>query len=147
MSGTTGAQQYWIGTADDKTANFRRIDPTVAPLPAWLNALGMAGMTAYCALCNTGKPCTGRTVVASGTAGAVDQTIGQIAKNKGWHVVGIAGGPEKCRYVIETLGLDAWIDCKVQPAQDAQQQHCQTGIDVYFDNVGGDMVEAALAYI
>ena len=90
VSGGTGVQQYWVGPADDKTAIFYKVDPRLAPLPKYLNALGMPGMAAYFGLLEVGQPQPGDTVVVSGAAGAVGQTVGQIAKHKGCRAVGIA---------------------------------------------------------
>ena len=122
-----------------------KVDPAVAPLPVWLNTLGMPGMTAYFGLLEVGRPQSGDTVVVSGAAGAVGGTVGQIAKLKGCRAVGIAGGPEKCRHVTEDLGFDAAIDYKAGSVGRALYEHCPDGIDVYFDNVGGEILDAALA--
>ena len=92
VSGVPGVQQYWIGAADDKAAAFYKVDPSAAPLPKYLNALGMPGMTAYFGLLEVGQPKAGETVVVSGAAGAVGQTVGQVARQRGCRVVGIAGG-------------------------------------------------------
>jgi NADPH-dependent curcumin reductase CurA len=106
----------------------------------------MTGMTAYFGLLDTGKPVAGDTVVVSGAAGAVGMVVGQIARIKGCRVVGIAGGPEKTRYLTEVLGFDAAIDYKnpSEPVFKALRRTCPNGINVYFDNVGGDILEAAL---
>jgi hypothetical protein len=105
----------------------------------------MTGMTAYFGLLDTGQPKPGDTVVVSAAAGAVGAIVGQIAKIKNCHVVGIAGGPEKCRHVVEDLGFDAAVDYKSEDVRRSLRQHCPKGIDVYFDNVGGTILEAALA--
>jgi NADPH-dependent curcumin reductase CurA len=116
--------------------------------------LGMPGMTGYFGLMDVGQPKAGETVVVSGAAGAVGQTVGQLAKIKGCRVVGIAGGPAKCKWVVEELGFDACIDYKAPaPAdvrrwdavRDGLRQHCADGVDIYFDNVGGDILDAVLA--
>jgi NADPH-dependent curcumin reductase CurA len=124
---------------------LNKVDPKLAPLPMYLGTLGMPGLTAYFGLLDVGQPQAGNTVVVSGAAGAVGSVVGQIAKIKGCRVVGIAGGAEKCRYLVEELGFDAAIDYKSEDVQAALKQHCPTGIDVYYDNVGGDILDAALA--
>jgi NADPH-dependent curcumin reductase len=147
VSGGTGVQQYWIGSADDKTAAFYKVDPKAAPLPKYLNALGMPGMTAYFGLLDIGQPKAGETVVVSGAAGAVGQTVGQVAKQKGCRVVGIAGGKEKCDFVVNELGFDACIDYKGGSVREGLKQHCPKGVDIYFDNVGGDILDDVLTRI
>jgi NADPH-dependent curcumin reductase CurA len=147
VSGVTGVQQYWIGAADDKAAAIHKVDPSAAPLPKYLNALGMPGMTAYFGLLEVGQPKAGETVVVSGAAGAVGQTVGQVARQRGCRVVGIAGGKEKCDFVVNELGFDACIDYKTGSVKDGLKQHCPNGVDVYFDNVGGDILDAVLARI
>jgi NADPH-dependent curcumin reductase CurA len=147
VMGVMGVQRYWSGPADDKGAMLAKVDPDMAPLPAWLNALGMPGMTAYFGLIEVGQPKAGDTVVVSGAAGAVGMTVGQVAKHLGCRVVGIAGGEDKCRFVVEELGFDACIDYKAGPVQAGLKQHCPQGVDVYFDNVGGDILDAVLTRI
>jgi NADPH-dependent curcumin reductase CurA len=147
VMGVTGVQRYWTGPADDKGAMLAKVDPAIAPLPTWLNALGMPGMTAYFGLTEVGQPKVGETVVVSGAAGAVGMTVGQVAKHLGCRVVGIAGGEDKCRFVVEELGFDACIDYKAGPVQAGLKQHCPQGVDVYFDNVGGDILDAVLTRI
>jgi NADPH-dependent curcumin reductase len=147
VAGGTGVQRYWSGPADDKNAAFTRIDPRLAPLTAWLNTLGMPGMTAFFGLREVGQPKAGDTVVVSGAAGAVGMTVGQVAKKMGCRVVGIAGGADKCRFVVEQLGFDACIDYKAGPVHAGLKQHCPQGVDVYFDNVGGDILDAVLTRI
>lgn len=147
VAGGTGVQRYWSGQADDKTATFTRIDPRIAPPTAWLNALGMPGMTAFFGLREVGQPKPGETVVVSGAAGAVGMTVGQVAKKMGCRVVGIAGGEEKCRFVVEQLGFDACIDYKAGSVHAGLKEHCPQGVDVYFDNVGGDILDAVLTRI
>ena len=141
VSGAFGLQEYFISEGRGLT----EVDPHVAPLPTFLNVLGMTGMTAYFGLLETGQPKTGDTVVVSAAAGAVGGVVGQIAKIKGCRVVGIAGGPDKCRYLVADLGLDAAIDYKSEDVTVALRNSCPQGIDIYFDNVGGDILEAALA--
>jgi NADPH-dependent curcumin reductase len=147
VSGGTGVQQFWIGAADDKTAAFYKVDPKAVPLPKYLNALGMPGMTAYFGLLDIGQPKAGETVVVSGAAGAVGQTVGQVAKQKGCRVVGIAGGKEKCDFVVNELGFDACIDYKGGSVRDGLKEHCPKGVDIYFDNVGGDILDDVLTRI
>ena len=107
----------------------------------------MTGLTAYFGLLDVGKPKAGDTVVVSGAAGAVGTMVGQIAKIKGCRVVGIAGGSHKCDYIVRELGFDAAIDYKSEDVKKALRQHCPKGIDVYFDNVGGDILDIVLTQI
>jgi NADPH-dependent curcumin reductase CurA len=141
VSGMTGIQEHALLPGD----SLIKVDPALAPLPVYLGTLGMPGMTAYFGLLEIGKPREGETVVVSGAAGAVGSVVGQVAKIKGCRAVGIAGGEEKCRHVVEELGFDAAIDYKSENVVKALRQHCPDGIDVYFDNVGGDILDAALA--
>ena len=104
-------------------------------------------MTAYFGLLDVGQPKAGETVVVSGAAGAVGQTVGQLAKIKGCRAVGIAGGPAKCDWVVKELGFDACIDYKAGPVKDGLKAHCPKGVDVYFDNVGGEILDAVLTRI
>jgi NADPH-dependent curcumin reductase len=143
VTGLLGVQQYAVAHG----AGLIKVDTELAPLPVYLGTLGMPGMTAYFGLLDIGKPQPGETVVVSGAGGAVGGVVGQIAKLKGAHVVGIAGGPEKCRYVIEDLGCATAIDYKACNVEDALAEHCPKGIDVYFDNVGGEILDAALAHL
>jgi NADPH-dependent curcumin reductase CurA len=147
VMGVMGVQRFWTGPAEDKGAMLARVDPAMAPLPTWLNALGMPGMTAYFGLIEVGQPKAGETVVVSGAAGAVGMTVGQVAKHLGCRVVGIAGGADKCRFVVEQLGFDACIDYKAGPVHAGLKEHCAQGVDVYFDNVGGDILDAVLTRI
>ncbi|MDM5178315.1 NADP-dependent oxidoreductase [Massilia sp. DJPM01] len=147
VSGGIGVQQYWVGAADDKSAKLYKIFPAMAPLPTWLNTLGMPGMTGYFGLIESGQPKAGETVVVSGAAGAVGMTVGQVAKHLGCRVVGIAGGKEKCDFVVNELGFDACIDYKNSSVKDGLKEHCPDGVDIYFDNVGGEILETVLARI
>jgi NADPH-dependent curcumin reductase CurA len=149
VSGGIGVQNYWIGAADDKSGNFFKIDPRIAPLTTWLNSLGMPGMTGYFGLIDVGQPKAGETVVVSGAAGAVGQTVGQVAKHLGCRVVGIAGGKDKCDFVVNELGFDACIDYKDKNSsvRDGLKQYCPNGVDVYFDNVGGEILDTVLTRI
>ncbi len=141
VSGGFGVQQY----ACLPGAQFTRVDPRLAPLPTHLGTLGMPGMTAYFGLLEVGRPLPGNTVVVSGAAGAVGSVVGQIAKLKGCRVVGVAGGADKTRYLVDELGFDAAIDYKTEDVRAALRRACPSGIDVFFDNVGGDILDAALA--
>ena len=147
VSGGIGVQAYWQGAADDKSASFFKVDGRLAPLTTWMNTLGMPGMTAYFGLLEVGQPKAGETVVVSGAAGAVGQTVGQVAKQLGCRVVGIAGGKEKCDFVVNELGFDACIDYKTGSVRDGLKEHCPQGVDVYFDNVGGDILDTVLTRI
>jgi NADPH-dependent curcumin reductase CurA len=139
VNGTLGVQEYAVLDG----ARLIKVDPKLAPLPVFLNTLGMPGMTAYFGLLDVGQPKPGDTVVVSGAAGAVGATVGQIAKIKGCRAVGIAGGEAKCRYLLE-LGYDAAIDYKAQDVRDGLRTHCPNGVNVYFDNVGGDILDIVL---
>jgi NADPH-dependent curcumin reductase len=141
--GTLGVQEF--ATLDGKA--LTKVDPHAAPLPVYLGALGMPGMTAYFGLLDIGQPKEGDTVVVSGAAGAVGSVVGQIAKIKGCRVVGIAGGREKCDYLTSELGFDAAIDYKSDDVKKALRQHCPKGVDVYFDNVGGDILDMVLTQL
>lgn len=138
-----GAQEY--GICDGK--GVRKLDTSLAPLPVYLGVLGMAGMTGYFGLLETGALKDGETVVVSGAAGAVGLTVGQIAKIKGCKVIGIAGGAEKCKMVVEEFGFDACIDYKADNIKKALRTHAPEGIDVYFDNVGGTILDDVLTHI
>jgi NADPH-dependent curcumin reductase len=141
--GTLGVQEY--ATLSGKT--LTKVDAKLAPLPVYLGALGMPGMTAYFGLLDVGKPQAGETVVVSGAAGAVGTVVGQIARIKGCRAVGIAGGAQKCEYLTRDLGFDAAIDYKSEDVKKSLRQHCPQGIDVYFDNVGGDILDIALTQL
>ena len=148
VSGMLGVQQFCAIEAKALAlTGLSRIDVGMAPLPKWLNALGMPGMTAYFGLLDVGQPKAGETVVVSGAAGAVGQTVGQVARIKGCRVVGIAGGAAKCEFVVKELGFDACIDYKAGSVRDGLKAHCPKGVDVYFDNVGGDILDTVLTRI
>ncbi|MFG2818568.1 NADP-dependent oxidoreductase [Kitasatospora sp. NPDC048365] len=138
--GTFGVQEHVV--SDGK--GTLKVDPALAPLSTYLGALGMPGMTAYFGLLDVGALQEGETVVVSGAAGAVGTIVGQIAKVKGCRVVGIAGGADKCAMLTEELGFDAAIDYRSEDVRRALREHAPDGIDVYFDNVGGDILDAAL---
>ena len=143
-----GVQEY---AAFDETSIKRsgvaKIDLSMGSITQWLNVLGMPGMTGYFGLMDVGQPKAGETVVVSGAAGAVGQTVGQLAKLKGCRVVGIAGGKAKCDWVINELGFDACIDYKGGSVRDGLKEHCPNGVDIYFDNVGGEILDFVLAKI
>ena len=141
VAGTFGVQEYAI--SDGK--GVQKVDTRFAKLPTYLGVLGIPGMTAYFGLLDIGKPKPGETVVVSGAAGAVGSVVGQIAKIKGCRVVGIAGGGDKCRVAADEWGFDAMIDYKSEDVKAALKTHCPDGIHVYFDNVGGEILDAALA--
>ena len=143
VSGLLGVQEY----AALDAARLFKVDPKLAPLPMFLNTLGMPGMTAYFGLLDVGAPNEGDTVVVSGAAGAVGATVGQIAKIKGCRAVGIAGGAAKCRYLVDELGFDAAIDYKAEDVRKSLRTHCPNGVNVYFDNVGGDILDIVLTQI
>lgn len=140
--GMTGVQDYAVVKAKEVT----KVDPRMAPLPRFLGALGMPGLTAYFGLMDIGQPKEGETVVVSAAAGAVGAVVGQIAKIQGCRAIGIAGGAEKCRYV-EELGFDAAIDYKNEDVREGLARHCPKGIDIYFDNVGGEILDTALTLL
>jgi NADPH-dependent curcumin reductase CurA len=141
VTGLLGVQEYALANGHA----VMKVDTEIAPLPVYLGTLGMPGMTAYFGLLEIGRPAAGETVVVSGAAGAVGGVVGQIAKLRSARAVGIAGGAEKCAYVVEDLGYDAAIDYKSEDVAAALREHCPKGIDVYFDNVGGEILDAALA--
>jgi hypothetical protein len=135
-----GVQEFALSDG----AGVIKIDPSLAPLPTFLGALGLTGLTAYFGLLDVGKLKEGETVVVSGAAGAVGSIVGQIAKLKGCRAVGIAGGAEKCAWITEDLGFDAAIDYRSEDVRRALRDHTPDRIDVYFDNVGGEILDAAL---
>ncbi|MGV8842752.1 MAG: NADP-dependent oxidoreductase [Pseudomonas sp.] len=141
VNGGLGIQDYFLG----EPKGFYKVDPSRAPLPLYLSALGMTGMTAYFALLDVGAPQAGETVVISGAAGAVGSIAGQIAKLKGCRVIGIAGGAKKCALLIDELGFDGVIDYKNEDLNVALKRECPKGVDVFFDNVGGDILDAVLS--
>ena len=157
VSGQLGVQEYCsLAGAEIRRSGLAKIDLRLGSITQWLNVLGMPGMTGYFGLMDVGQPQPGETVVVSGAAGAVGQTVGQMARLKGCRVVGIAGGAAKCEWVVRELGFDACIDYKAPaPAgvskwdavREGLKQHCAKGVDIYFDNVGGDILDAVLARI
>lgn len=143
VTGIFGIQEYFL--SDGKGLN--KIDTRMLPMPVYLSALGITGLTAYFGLLDVGQAKAGDTVVVSGAAGATGMVVGQIAKIKGCRAIGIAGGPEKCAYLTRELGFDAAIDYKNEEVSKALRQHCPNGVNVYFDNVGGDILDAVLAQL
>ncbi len=157
VSGGPGVQEYWLVPGDQvKRSGLVKIDLAMGSYLQWLNVLGMPGMTGYFGLMDVGQPKAGETVVVSGAAGAVGQTVGQLAKLKGCRVVGIAGGSAKCDWVVKELGYDACIDYKAaapagvarwDPVREGLKHECPAGVDIYFDNVGGDILDTVLTRI
>ena len=143
VSGMLNVQEYVI--SDGK--GMVKVDPKLAPLTTYLNVLGMPGMTAYFGLLESGQPKAGETLVVSGASGAVGATVGQVGKILGLRVVGIAGGKEKCDYAINEFGFDACIDYKNQDVRKALKETCPGGVDIYFDNVGGEILDIVLTRI
>jgi NADPH-dependent curcumin reductase CurA len=138
MSMLGGWQEYSVAPPPALT----RVDPAVAPPTAWLGVLGTSGLTAYVGLLDFGQPRPGETVVVSAASGGVGSAVGQIARILGCRVVGIAGGAEKCRFVVDALGFDACIDHRAPDAAQALREACPDGVDIYFDNVGGAVRDA-----
>ncbi|MCM3111728.1 NADP-dependent oxidoreductase [Lederbergia lenta] len=142
--GSLGWELYSV--ANEKAV--RKIDPSVAPITTYLGVLGMTGLTAYFGLLDIGKPQAGETVVVSGAAGAVGSIVGQIAKIQGARVVGIAGTDEKVQLLKEKLGFDEVINYKTEKnIEKAIETACPNGVDVYFDNVGGDISDAVMQHL
>ena len=134
----------WRSHAVARGAGVRKLDPKQAPVSTALGVLGMPGMTAYVGLLDIGQPKPGETVVVSAAAGAVGSAVGQIAKIKGCRAVGIAGSADKCDYVVRELGFDACVSYKQGDLHAALKAACPGGIDVYFENVGGDVLRAVM---
>lgn len=141
LTGWGGVQQYSLTDG----SNYYAVDPSLAPMPTYIGTLGMPGMTAYFGILEVGKIKEGEVVLVSGAAGAVGSVVGQIAKIKGCRVVGIAGGPEKKKYLLEELGFDGAIDYKNEDVKAGIKRECPKGLDVFFDNVGGEILDHALA--
>lgn len=135
-----GWQQYALSNG----AGVRKLDPQFAPLSTALGVLGMPGLTGYAGLLYLGEPKAGDTVVVSAAAGAVGSTVGQVARLSGCRAVGIAGSDEKCAFVVKELGFAACVNYKSGELKAKLKQACPDGIDVYFDNVGGDTLAAVL---
>jgi NADPH-dependent curcumin reductase CurA len=144
VQGLLGWQNYAISDGNGLTTLPH--DESI-PLTAYFGLFGHIGLSAYFGLLDVGKPKAGETLVVSAAAGAVGSLVGQIGKIKGCRVVGIAGGEEKCRWLTEELGFDAAIDYKSESVLEGLKRHCPDGIDVYFENVGGKILDAALSQI
>jgi NADPH-dependent curcumin reductase CurA len=140
LYGGFGVQEF----ARSDGAGVTKLDPLLAPLTTYLSALGIPGLTAYFGLLDVGHPGDGETVVVSAAAGGVGSIAGQIARIKGCRVIGIAGGPEKCRWIVDELGFHAAIDYKTEDVASRLGQLAPDGIDVFLDNVGGEILDAAL---
>ena len=140
--GTTGWTEHLISDGHDLTKVETALPPT-----AVLSVLGTTGLTAYCGLFKVGRPLPGDTVLVSGAAGATGSVVGQLAKIAGCRAVGIAGGKDKCDWLVEEAGYDAAIDYKAGDLREQIKQHCPNGIDVIFDNVGGAILNEMLARI
>jgi NADPH-dependent curcumin reductase len=140
VSGIFGVQRYALSDG----AEVNKLDTTLAPATTYLGALGISGLTAYFGLLDVGRPEPGQTVLVSGAAGSVGSIVGQIARIKGCRAVGIAGGEDKCRWLVDEVGFDAAIDYKAADLRKELKTHAPDGVDVYFDNVGGATLEAAL---
>ncbi len=141
LSGLVGWQDYIVLNPKGQLNKL----PPGAPLELALSVLGLTGITAYFGLLDIGHPAAGETVVVSGAAGATGSVVGQIAKIKGCRVIGIAGGAEKCRWLTDDLGFDGAIDYKAEKVGARLKELCPKGIDIFFDNVGGEILDAALA--
>lgn len=139
VAGYDGWQQF----AASNGSELRKLDPAI-PMSAALSVLGMPGMTAYVGLLDIGQPRTGETVVVSAASGAVGSIVGQLALIKGCRAVGIAGSPDKCRYVVNELGFDACVNYKTEDFRASLKEACPDGVDVYFENVGGAVLAAVL---
>lgn len=140
VSGTFGVQEYAVSDGSGVT----KVDTALGTPSMYLGVLGMTGMTAYFGLFEHGRPRAGDTVLVSAAAGAVGSIVGQLAAINGCRVVGVAGGPDKCAYVTDELGFHAAVDYKDPGMRKAIQAACPEGIDLYFDNVGGAVLNAAL---
>lgn len=138
VEGTLGWQEYSV----PPMGRLRKVDPSLAPISTANGVLGMPGMTAYFGLLHVGEPKPGDTVVVSAASGAVGAVVGQIAKIMGCRVVGVAGSPDKCAYVVDELGFDACVNYKTDDLDAAFRERCPGGIDVYFENVGGKVYDA-----
>ncbi|BCW90555.1 NADPH-dependent curcumin reductase [Alphaproteobacteria bacterium SO-S41] len=137
-----GWQDYVVSNGAQKL----QVGPDL-PILAYMGGLGMTAITAYFGLLDIGKPKPGETVVVSAAAGAVGSIVGQIAKLKGCHVVGLAGSDDKCKWVVDELGFDACINYRTENVLEALRRECPKGIDVYFENVGGEILDAVLTLI
>ena len=143
LYGAFGVQEY----AASDGAGVTKLDPSLAPLTAYLGALGITGLTAYFGLLDVGRAGAGDTVVVSAAAGAVGSVAGQIARIRGCRVIGIAGGPEKCRWIVDELGFDAAIDYRAGDVAHRVKELAPDGVDVFLDNVGGEILDAVLLHL
>jgi len=143
VAGNWGWRRYAVVSS----STLRKINPELAPVSTALGVLGMTGLTAYFGLLDIGQPQAGETVVISGAAGAVGMIVGQIAKIKGTRVIGIAGSDEKIKYLTEELGFDAALNYRSETFEDELREACPDGVDIYFDNVGGEVSDAVLRLI
>lgn len=137
----SGWQEYVTFPADAPMV-YKIEQKEGVPLQTYLGVAGMPGRTGYCGLTYVGKPQKGETVVVSAASGPVGTVVGQTAKTEGCHVVGVAGGPEKCSYVVDELGFDACVDYKAGNLEADLKAACPNGIDIYYENVGGDVTRA-----
>ena len=147
--GYGGWQTHHVARAGAAPGPFGplKLDPRAAPISTALGVLGMPGMTAYVGLLDIGRPKAGETVVVSAAAGAVGSAVGQMAKIHGCRAVGVAGSPDKCEYVVKELGFDACVSYRSPDLFGALKDACPKGIDVYFDNVGGDVLKTVLRLV
>ena len=134
----------WQAYAVSNGQGLRKLDPAAAPIQTAIGVLGMPGLTAYAGLLTIGQPKAGETLAVAAASGPVGATVGQIAKLKGCRTVGIAGGPDKCRFLLDELGFDAAVDHRAPDFADALKAACPDGIDIYFENVGGEVFRAVL---
>jgi NADPH-dependent curcumin reductase CurA len=140
VTGYDGWQTYGLSNGKE----LRKLDPKAVPISTAIGVLGMPGMTAFVGLVDIGRPKPGETVVVSAASGAVGAVVGQLAKIKGCRAVGVAGSPDKCKYVVEELGFDACINYKTDDLVPALKAACPGGVDIYFENVGGPLFAAVL---
>jgi NADPH-dependent curcumin reductase CurA len=149
VTGMLGWQLYNVASGDQASiTSIRKIDPQLAPVTTALGVLGIPGLSAYFGLLDIGQPAQGETVVVSGAAGAVGTVVCQLARIRGCRVVGIAGSDEKNAYLRDELGVDATINYKTaSDIKDALKEACPNGVDVYFDNVGGEISDAVMMFI
>lgn len=143
VQGMFGWQEYLVSNG----AGLNKLPQMGLPPTAFLGLFGHIGLTAYFGLIDIGKPKEGETLVVSAAAGAVGSIVGQIGKIKGCRVVGIAGSEEKCRWIVDELGFDAAINYKSEDVREGLKKHCPQGIDIYFENVGGEILDAVLERI
>lgn len=147
VTGLLGWQEYLISDGKNLTSLILFPRPEKAPLTVFLNIFGMIGLTAYFGLLDIGKPKEGETLVVSAAAGAVGSLVGQIGKIKGCKVIGIAGTEEKCNWITHELGFDAAINYKTESVHNCLKEICPEGVDIYFDNVGGEILDTVLGQI